>query len=73
VKCTKSFVNTYAGASSGDQIVLTSDSIENIPAGWRARETYRKLSDDEFEEIFELAGPGKSFEIYSRSRLRRVE
>jgi hypothetical protein len=27
---------------------------------------------DEFEETFELAGPGKPFEVYSRSRLRRA-
>jgi hypothetical protein len=28
---------------------------------------------DEFEEIFELAEPGKPFEQYSRARLMRVK
>ena len=30
------------------------------------------ISADEFEEIFELAESGKPFEVYSRTRLKRV-
>jgi len=33
-----------------------------IPAGYRARETYTILSEDEFTERFEIAEPGKDFE-----------
>ena len=47
--------------------MFTTEAIENIPAGWRARETYI------LEEIFELAPPGKDFELYSRNRLTRVK
>jgi hypothetical protein len=54
-------------------VVFTSEAIENIPAGWRARETYVVLGPDEFEEVFELAEPGKPFEAYSRARLKRVQ
>jgi len=54
------------------KVVFTSEAIENIPAGWRARETYLIIGPDEFEELFELAAPGKEFEMYSRSRLKRV-
>ena len=32
-------------------IVFTSESIDNIPAGWRARETYKLVSADEFVEV----------------------
>jgi hypothetical protein len=53
-------------------IVFTSEAIENIPAGYRARETYLLHGPDEFEEVFEMAEPGKDFEIYSRTRLKRV-
>jgi hypothetical protein len=28
---------------------------------------------DQLEEIFEIAEPGKDFEVYSRSRLTRVK
>lgn len=55
----------------GKVLVFLSESIENIPAGWRSRETYKILNADEFLEIFELAGPGKEFEIYSENHFRR--
>ena len=67
------FVNTYVEdpESTPTKIVFTTEAIENIPAGWRARETYMVLGPDEFEEVFELAEPGKPFELYSRTRLKR--
>ena len=68
------FVSQYLTTSistDGKEIVFTSEGIENIPAGWRARETYKIISPDEFIETFELAGPGKDFEIYSEGRLTR--
>jgi hypothetical protein len=52
-------------------LVFVTEQIENIPAGWRARETYRIVSADEFVEVFELAEPGKDFELYSEGRYRR--
>ena len=64
------FVNQYV-QEAGETPVFTSESIENIPAGWRARETYVVNGPDEFEEIFELAEPGKPFVLYSRARLKR--
>ena len=54
------FVNQYALESSspdGLTFVFATESIENIPPGWRARETYRVTGPDEFTETFELAGP----------------
>jgi hypothetical protein len=68
------FVNQYVedDGSAPTRIAFTTESIENIPAGWRARETYVVLGPDEFEEVFELAEDGKSFELYSRARLKRI-
>ena len=66
------FVNTYAtGPNPTPPVVFTSEGIENIPSGWRARETYRVISEDEFVEVFELAEPGKEFTLYSEARLKR--
>ena len=66
------FVNQYVTTNiSSKEVVFTSEGIENIPAGWRARETYKIIGPDEFIETFELAGPGKDFEIYSEGRLTR--
>jgi hypothetical protein len=52
-------------------LVFLSESIENIPAGFKAKETYRILSDDEIEETFEVAEPGKDFTIYSKVKMVR--
>jgi hypothetical protein len=71
---TEGFVNTYVQQPTADDkaIVFVSEAIENIPAGYRARETYTILSRDEFTERFEIAEPGKDFELYSEARLKRV-
>ena len=71
---TEGFVNTYVQQPSADDktIVFVSEAIENIPSGYRARETYTILSRDEFNERFEIAEPGKDFELYSEARFRRV-
>jgi len=68
------FVNQYILTSNPEDkktIVFTTEAIENIAAGWRARETYKVLGPDEFEETFELAEPGKEFEIYATAKLKR--
>jgi len=66
------FVNQYVLQSERrDEIVFVSEAIENIPAGYRARETYRIIGPDEFVERFELAEPGKDFQLYSETRFRR--
>jgi hypothetical protein len=68
------FVNQYVleSNSTPDCWVFTTETIENIPSGFRARETYILTGSDQFEEIFEIAEPGKEFEVYSRSRLSRA-
>jgi hypothetical protein len=66
------FVTSYAATPNGArEIVFTSESLENIPSGWRARETWRITGDDDFVELFELAEPGKDFTVYSETRLTR--
>lgn len=68
------FVNQYVMdpiPPDGKRFIFRSETIENIPAGWRTRETYRILNASEFVATFELAGPWKDYEIYSESRLKR--
>lgn len=70
------FVNQYkieSIAPDGKTIVFISESIENIPPGFRAKETYHMISNNEFTETFELAEPGKDFELYSKATLRRLQ
>ena len=69
------FVNQYVEdpGTTSPAVVFTTEAIENIPSGWRARETYIVHGPDEFEEVFELSEAGKPFEVYSRARLKRVK
>ncbi|MGH9939978.1 MAG: hypothetical protein ACREAM_27365, partial [Blastocatellia bacterium] len=78
------FVNQYAlasaktdgkpdGETDGKTLIFTTESIENIPPGWRARETYKIISEEEFIEVFELAAPGKEFQVYSENHLKRKQ
>lgn len=67
------FVNQYAmRAGAAGSIVFESESLENVPPGWRARETYEIVSPDEFVETFELASAGGAYEVYSKARFKRV-
>lgn len=68
------FVNTYVQEETSDpkKMVFVSEAIENIPPGWRARETYSFLNENEFIERFELAEPGKDFALYAEAHLKRV-
>ena len=68
------FVNQYAedAGTTPDRLSFTSEQIENIPPGWRARETYIKRGSNAFDEIFELAEPGKPFTAYSHAQFTRL-
>ncbi|MEP7357834.1 MAG: hypothetical protein ABI847_11375 [Anaerolineales bacterium] len=69
------FVNQYLGgkpSAEGEPLCLTTEAIENIAAGWQARETYTVLGPDEFVEVFELAPPDGEFALYSESHLKRI-
>jgi hypothetical protein len=68
------FVNQYRldrAAADGKTFTFVTESIENIPSGWRARETYKIVNSNEFIEIFELAAPGKEFEVYTETHFKR--
>jgi hypothetical protein len=68
------FVNEYVlenPATDAKTFVFVSESIENIPAGVRARLTYRILDRDTFEQTFDLARPGQEFTCYSKGIMKR--
>lgn len=68
------FVNQYildSISADNKTIVFLSEGIENIPAGWKAKETYRIVNENEFIETFELAEPNGLFEVYSKATLKR--
>ena len=67
------FVNQFVQEPpDGPALRFTSEAIENIAPGYRARETYRPTGPDSFVERFEIAAPGKEFEVYSETRFERA-
>ena len=68
------FVNQYvmAAGSPAGTVVFESEAFENVPSGWKARETYEVVSPDEFLETFELASGAGTYEVYSKTRFKRV-
>ena len=50
-----------------------SESIENFIEGWKAKEVYKIINENEFIEIFYLAAPGKEYSEYVRNTFKRVE
>jgi hypothetical protein len=70
------FVNHYildSVSADGRTVVFVSAALENLPSGFRARESYTRTGDDTFTELFEIAGPGKDFEKYSEAHFVRVK
>jgi len=70
------FVNQYVLESispDGKTIVFVSESIENIPKGWRCRETYTLNEVNQFNEAFDMAEPGKNFEPYTHASFTRLK
>jgi hypothetical protein len=67
------FVNEYKLTSQGEgKLEFTTFRIDGLPEGWRARESYRIVSNDEVVETFSVAEPGKEFQVYSETRLKRA-
>ena len=60
-------------SADGKTLIFVTDRIENIPEGWRARETYKIINQDEYSEVFEPAPPQKEFGLYSESHWKRVK
>lgn len=68
--------NTFSVDSShvaDGEYEFVSESIENFGAGWKAKEVYNVISENEFVETFYLAPPGKDYTVFVENRFKRVE
>lgn len=68
------FVSTYVqdrAASTAGRLVLVSEHLENVPAGWKTRYTYTYRAPNEYHELFEL-DMGKGLELYVSGRYLRT-
>jgi hypothetical protein len=60
-------------SADGKTIQFTSEALENVPRGWRARVTYQVVNDRELIYRFEFAPPDKGFEPHSEINLKRTK
>jgi hypothetical protein len=70
------FVHEYtldSASADGKSLDFFTVRMNNIPPGFRAKESYRILSAGEVDSTFWLAEPGKDFEVYTQTRLKRVK
>ena len=51
---------------------FVTESMENMPPGWRARTTLEILSGNSFREVFELAVPGEQWACLITVDFQRV-
>lgn len=71
----ESFVNQFVATMPDfvdGRLVVDSEAIENIPPGFRARETYVFSSENAFDEVFEIAEPNADYQTYSHNRFTRA-
>jgi hypothetical protein len=72
---TLGFVGTYVhdqDASAQDRWVLVSETLENVPKGWKARYVITRKSDDEYHEQLELDPDGKGFKPYVTNKFLKI-
>ncbi len=58
--------------SVGKKLVFESARLENFRNKWHARLTFEPKGADQFIETFEFAPPDSHYELYSRTRLKRI-
>jgi len=70
------FVNLYVldrVSEDGKTMTFVTESVDNAPAGTRARLTFEMIGPDEFVQKFSVAWPDKDFICYSDQRFKKVE
>jgi hypothetical protein len=68
------FVNTYVLSEiseDGKTLTFETESVENAPAGTRAKLVYKMTGEGEIEEGFFVAWPNKDYGCFSTNQLKR--
>lgn len=70
------FVNTYIlkkKDSVANELIFLSEQIENAPEGTKAKEIFKLINEDEVEQSFHIAWPGREYACFSLNNLKRVK
>ncbi len=63
---------TVSGGENNKPLVMESTQIENAPPGLRTRFTLTRETDARFKETFEIAKPGKEYELVEELVMERL-
>jgi hypothetical protein len=61
------FVNQYVFnpfSGDGDSMEFVTENVENAPPGTKAKLVFRKTADDEIEQSFHVAFPGREYSCF---------
>lgn len=70
------FVNQYVLQDipeDGESYTFITELIENAPLGTKTKLVFKVIDEDEIEQSFHVAWPGKEFDCYSINTLKRKE
>ena len=70
------FVNKYVlseTADKGNVLIFVTESVENAPAGTKAKLIFEHVSENEMKESFFVAFPGQEFGCFSTNILTKKE
>ncbi len=70
------FVIEYVLEKRGEntnELTFVSEAIENAPPGTRAKEVFKFINEDEFEQSFHVAWPKQDYACYMQNKLKRVK
>lgn len=59
--------------SDSSEFSLHSQNLTNIPLGWNSRSTFKRIDSKSYQQIFELAAPGKEFVTYVTNKMNKVK
>ena len=61
------------GDENTGELTFVSEAIENAPPGTKAKEVFKIINEDEFEQSFHVAWPKQDYACYALNKLKRVK
>jgi hypothetical protein len=56
-----------------EELTFISEAIENAPPGTKAKEIFKFISEDEFEQSFHVAWPDQDYVCFMLNKLKRMK
>lgn len=70
------YVNQYIMddiSEDGKTLTFVTEHVENAPQGTKAKLIFKIIADDEIEQSFHVAWPGREYSCYALNKLKRTK